>query len=664
MLGHMKLKGKMLILLLVPLVLILSLIITISYNSSKNALEQEIQYKLASLGEQYTGNIYLQLAPIESMIDNVANISQIDQKPAEILQPILADWAKAHSELSSVYIAWKDGRFIDSGGFVPPAGYVVSNMSWYQEVTQGDGLVYTKVYLAEDSNEYVVTFGRKLTINGEIAGTVCADVKLKRIQEMVKEIKTGTSGYAFLLDRDGNYLAHPELSIDDNVFTINNGALQKFGEQVLSGKPQMLIQSFNGVDKYIASVPVGKTGWVFVLSIPVKEALASIHSLMVQVLGISLVGLLILGVLIYYVAMSVVRPVRVLDTMVSQVAKNDLSADYSCLLERTSKDEVTSLMHNFYQMIESLRTVVQKVADSSQQVAAASEELTANAQQSAQAANQVATAIMQVTQGTENQAAVVNEASVVIEKMSSDINGIAATGNQVVSLVGQTVAATDLGQKSVEQAVVQIDEVGKGSAEVEKVVTELVKGSKEINEIVGLISSIAGQTNLLALNAAIEAARAGEHGRGFSVVAEEVRKLAEQSNQAAQNIGQVIYQNEENMEKALSSIRQGSEGIQRGVEVVHQAGMAFENIAALVADVNVQVKQISQAIQQIDIGSDKIVDAVQAIDKESKNNAEETQSVSAATQEQSATMEEIASASENLAQLAEELQDAVNVFKV
>ena len=178
------------------------------------------------------------------------------------------------------------------------------------------------------------------------------------------------------------------------------------------------------------------------------------------------------------------------------------------------------------------------------------------------------------------------------------------------------------------------------------------------------IAGIAGQTNLLALNAAIEAARAGEQGRGFAVVAEEVRKLAEQSQEAAKKIAELIGEIQGDTDKAVVAMNDGTREVKTGAEVVNAAGVAFQEISGLVTQVSSQVKEISAAIQQMASGSQQIVDSVKRIDGLSKTSAGEAQSVSAATEEQLASMEEIAGSSEALSKLAQDLQAAVAKFRI
>ena len=388
---------------------------------------------------------------------------------------------------------------------------------------------------------------------------------------------------------------------------------------------------------------------------------ASFEKAMQITLGILVISFIILGMSGWYITRIITAPLNAMVLFCKELATGDFRDKPRKVIR---KDEIGQVADALADMRGALRKLMKQVNESSEQLAASSEELTASAEQSAQAANQVAGSISEVAIGAEKQVHAVNETSAVVEQMSAGIQHVATNTNLVAEKSIKAAETAKIGGTSVEKAVAQMSKIEQTVNNSAQVVTTLGARSKEIGQIVDTISGIAGQTNLLALNAAIEAARAGEQGRGFAVVAEEVRKLAEQSQDAAKKIATLISEIQGETDKAVVAMSEGTREVKIGTEVVTTAGHAFEQIEAIVTEVSNQVNEISNSIKQMESGSQHIVSSVKEISDLSKNASGEAQTVSAATEEQSASMEEIASSSQSLANMAQNLQEAVSHFRV
>jgi len=329
-----------------------------------------------------------------------------------------------------------------------------------------------------------------------------------------------------------------------------------------------------------------------------------------------------------------------------------------------SKDEIGQLGRSFNTMTENLIQLVQQVSLASTQVAASSQQLSAGAEESAQASQQVAIAIMDVSAGAEKQLTAVNETSAVVQQMSAGIQQVLENAKMAVQTTEKTTLSAMEGSKAIDKTIQQMLSIEKTVTGSANVVMNLGERSKEIGQIVDTISGIAAQTNLLALNAAIEAARAGEQGRGFAVVADEVRKLAEQSQEASKQIALLINEIQHDTQNAVTSMNEGTLQVKLGTEVAEGAGQAFIEITTLVDQVSSMVGVITEEFQQMASGSQRIVSSVTDIYETSRAITGQTQTVSAATEEQSASVQEIASSSQVLATMADGLQQSLKKFNI
>ena len=311
-----------------------------------------------------------------------------------------------------------------------------------------------------------------------------------------------------------------------------------------------------------------------------------------------------------------------------------------------------------------MRKLIERIQQNAKDASTFASQLNENASQSAQATQQVAISIGNVAENASKQGEAVASSAHNIRAFAKVLQGFEDKAGASVEAAKSVEQIAGEGKSAVEGAVEQMSAIAESTAASAEVIRKLADRSAEIGNISSTIAGIAEQTNLLALNAAIEAARAGEAGKGFAVVADEVRKLAEGSNIAAQKIAELITKVNEDTENAVLEMQKGTADVESGKTVVAAAGSSFENITAAVSDLTNHAEDILADAQKASQRIDKLVASMDELDQSSKDVSAETESVSAATEEQSASIDEVATASKKLSELAEELQGSAAQFKI
>ncbi|MBY0083588.1 methyl-accepting chemotaxis protein [Brevibacillus brevis] len=374
------------------------------------------------------------------------------------------------------------------------------------------------------------------------------------------------------------------------------------------------------------------------------------------------VGILVAIVVGGFLIRSIVAPLHRVNKQLHDIAegKGDLTQE----LTVSSKDEIGQLAGSFNRMLANLRELISQVRGHAQQVAAAAEQLTASSKQTSQATEQIAITIQEMTEGTDRQSQNVEESQQEVEEISAGIEKIAARAQSVSAAAASTSELATEGDRTIQQSVSQMNGIGETMENLTALVGGLGKRSEQIGQIVEVITQISGQTNLLALNAAIEAARAGEHGKGFAVVADEVRKLAEQASASAQEISQLVASIQMETNEAVLTMEKGSQEVADGMGGVARAGEAFSQIRDAVVGVTNEIQEVSTAAHTLTESTGKVGQSMQMIATVAQSAVSLSVGVSSATEEQLASMEEIYSSAASLAGLADDLEKLIGHFKV
>ncbi len=578
----------------------------------------------------------------------------------EAIVPFLVNASKSNGRYDSIGYILPTGIAHDSKGVIID----LHTRAYFQKAMKGEAVISDPV-VSPASGDLVAVVAVPVKSEGRVTGVLFGAMSLNELAKKVSMVKLGQTGYAYVLKGDGLTIANQnkELVMKDNPLKNEKlpASLRAATERMVKGETGTAIYEYNNIEKMVGFAPITTVGWSLAVSLPVSEATGALDTLtMISLITIAIV-LVIAAIIIAWFARRIAKPLRTLEAAATRIAGGDLTLIKTNV---DSNDEIGRLGRAFETMTQNLRGLIRQVSSATEQLAASSEELTASAEQSAQASTSVAASINDISQGSEKQVSAVNETSSIVQEISATMEEVSATAAEMATMSEQAAGAAMEGTTSVDRAVSQMGAVSVGAKQAQTAAVELKASSAQIGEIVGLISTIAGQTNLLALNAAIEAARAGEQGRGFAVVADEVRKLAEQSETAARQIKTLVGSNHDSIGKVVEAIDIAIKDISQGVELVNVAGTNFSAINGQVRQVTDQVASIAKAINEAAVGSQRIVISIKDVETVSRASAAEAQTVSAATEEQSASMEEIAASSQALAKLAMDLQAAVSKFRV
>lgn len=655
----MKLRAQFLMMVSITSAVLL-VVATMGYFYAKEQVTENIKNEMYSVvnthAKQLDGWLLVKTQTAVVTALNIQDVVGDKEIPVSFMRNYKAD-----SSLLDLYVGLEDGKILHGADGDFPPGYDPRTRGWYKQAKEQNKVIFTDAYVDTLTKKFVITVANPLkSATGALRGVVGIDVALDILSERIKDVNLKGQGYGFIVDQKGIILAHPDAKkVSTNISEIS--ALKGFAKEIATKENGMETYELDGVSKFMIYTKMPSTGWIFAITVTESEVYSQITTLGYRFGMITLLGILISIAVSWVLAKRITKNVSILTGQAQRLASGNLTVTE---VNIKSKDEIGDLGVAITTMAENLRVLIRDIAQTAEQVAASSEELTASAEQSAHASVQVATSVTEVAQGTEKQLHAVEDTSVAVRELAGNIQRVVTNAQTVATTSEKTAAAAGEGNKAVISAVNQMNVIEKTVSSSAEVVAKLGERSKKIGQIVDAISGIAGQTNLLALNAAIEAARAGEQGRGFAVVAEEVRKLAEQSQQAAKQIAEMINEIQVDTATAVTAMNNGTREVNIGGEVVNKAGQSFKEIEMLVEQVATQVGEITTSIGQMNASSQKIVGAVQDIDGITKVAAGETQSISAATEQQTASMEEIASSSHALANMAEDLQKTVRKFSI
>ncbi|WP_139991286.1 methyl-accepting chemotaxis protein [Paenibacillus paridis] len=488
-----------------------------------------------------------------------------------------------------------------------------------------------------------------------------------RIDSLVEQIHSNSDASSSLLQQ---YRSTTRTNNETALLKEYDGLLAQYNEQeqqivdlMMNGKVNEAYTLYTG---QTAGLRASMTELLTKLANSAEETAASMNqasetraanSNLITLLG-TLAALLLLIPIAIVITKMITKPVISLQHLMKEAEHGNLTVEGSYF----SQDEIGQLTKSFNTMIGGIHALLQQVSQSAQTLTASSEELTASVHQTSGAAEQMAGEASGLAAGFEQQTETINSLSSAADHMVSQLSYVERIGKEMKLLAHDAELANHTGADAASQIHEQMLEIKQNVEETEADINALYEASSTIGSIVTAINEIAGQTNLLSLNASIEAARAGDAGRGFTVVASEIRKLADDSAASSRQIAELVAHMQAKTEAAVHSMRKGAERVEAGMQRSLHASASFVQIEASISKTVDKVNETEAAITQAAGESRSVSSSMIMVNRITNEGSGRIQEISAASEEQAAVMEDVLHSAHSLAELADDLHASLARF--
>ncbi|MCY7486196.1 methyl-accepting chemotaxis protein [Paenibacillus alvei] len=572
---------------------------------------------------------------------------------------MMKDYTKINPEVSAIYMGNSSKQMFDPEANVYKKDYDPHTRPWYKLANDDKGNVkFSPPYKDSVSMKMKIAISKAIVENNKVLGVISLDVNLDQLTKQISETNVGYNGFGFILDAEGNSVVLPDTEdaqgknqrgrpYVDKIYTANESA----------GKVNYTDKGESEVLYYTTS---GLTGWKIGAVYQEDELLKLTNHIKYINIIITLCAIVVSNVIIYFVARFFTKPIVQLTDQVQLMANGDFTVEGKV----SSKDEIGQLTGHFNHMVQSVREVLSRVIVSSEHLSESAENLSAVSEETKAASEEIAHAMSDVAQGSAESAANLDQMQHVTSQLASQFVLVEKTMSSMQAKSNQTQQASIDGKETLAVLQARSDESFREIQSIEQVLNLLVTKINDIQAVAEMIKAISAQTNLLALNASIEAARAGEAGKGFSVVATEVRKLAEQSASSTEQISSTIQGIMEEAANATRAMSRTKEITSEQNEAVQSTEIAFASIQSLMQQVIEAIKEMSGEIQTASELKENVVQSIVNLSAISEESAAAAEEVSASTQDQLKAIDTVSQSAEALSNSSSELELLVKKFKI
>ena len=609
----------------------------------------------------FNNNMKLYFSGLEkNILDTATTVEKLELYKAErtnSLEMYFSGYRDSHPEVLNIYLARKDKSLVLEPKIDLPEGFDATQKDWFKNTLEKNGTSLVDPYEDAATKKTVISVTRPVyDQTGASIGVIGFDISIDVLKDMIKDVKIGKSGYMVLIDKKNNIAVHKDSSLVGKEIPVKE--IKNFFKK--NPKNGLLEYKYKDNDNIAIYETNYNTGWKLMGVVSKDEVNSDSYTVLMRILTVGFIVVLISIALGMFIINPIIKNIQNLVKDMNIVGTGDFTIRSSV----NSDDEVGILANELNKTIENVGNLIKRIEDSSSELGKVSLGLSNTAEQTMMSSQEVSRTIEEIAKTTESQAEDTTQGVHRASELDYAIMEVTSSLEDVIESFEETKKMNRQGVVILEDLKEKTENSKKASEDTLNIVSEVSKNSLEIGVIVDTIDQIADKTNLLALNASIEAARAGEAGRGFSVVADEIRKLAEQSGIAADKIKEIIEGIQLETQNAVKSMNISKKAGEEQVVAVNSTGDIFDGLNKKIEDVSSKVSLIEKHTKVMLDKKEEILSVMENIAASAEETSASTEEITASAQEQFAIISEVAESANKLNDMAKNLNDEMSKFRL